>query len=510
MALHKFSPGGCRQDCETSGCCPSGTCTDGRSYTEYTLKVYRNGVLQATYTLPHNAAESSGSTCAFVSLSADAGICGEASGWGLLTFGVASGQTTYSVALYSSDPLANNPQLQLTAPGVALGSAPQDCTQTLTGTFTIFSAACNGYTWTYQIEPSGTLCTAAATNSCCPCDACRLLRDDFNRTAGTDLGANWTETAGQWTLESPSRLATDDTSAIVLSTTSSSAVGIAVTAKGASGDKIRLIAGYQNASNYFYAEFTWGSGTISIYERSGGSDTLLQTGTEFGTLTANEYARIYFCSDGSGTFVARTTSGGGLNVGASGSTPTGSQYGLGTGTTNGGSVEFSRFESYVISAACEDCNRCCSQNDETDQYEVDLGAGGLTNVNCTNCAAVAGVFVLTRVGAPLQWQYENTNFCAQSCSATPGVAWTLRITLTRQTLGASARCRWHLAVLLQVLSNNVPQLPCGSHYSQYWDALEDASEPCAGSWSLPRMLTTETATKPCTGNLPATIGLASV
>lgn len=520
MALHKFTPGGCRQNCDTSGCCPDSVCAATVSHTFYTLRVYRDAVLVATYTLP-KADIDFGTTvgCGFTSAEAGPGICGLTESWALFVIQKNGSNVQYGIVINDVPFGTPGPYTYLSVAGVVIGPAPVNCGQTLSGAFDYYDISCGVHAWTYEVEPGGTLCTAAASNSCCPCEDCRLLRDDFNRAAGTDLGANWTETAGQWTLESPSRLATDDTSAIVLSTTSSSAVGIAVTAKGASGDKIRLIAGYQNSSNYFYAEFTWGTGVIKLYKRASGSDTLLQTGT--GTLAANEYARIFFCLDGAGEMKARTTAGAGVYVTASSTAPTGSQYGIGTGDTNSGDVQFALFDSYVISTACEACEAttqhvgcgsadgCCQQEDETYQYEVDLGAGGLTNQNCSACPSVAGVFVVTRIGSSCTWRYVDERFCTQSCDANPGCSgyWTLTITLTRQ---GAFTCRWHVEVTLAVGCTSSSEGGCGVHSTTFADAYEDNGEPCAGTWTLSRTLTLETATKPCTGTLPATIGLASV
>lgn len=524
MALHKFTPGGCRSNCDSvDECCHPTVCQAGSPATEYTVAIYKSGVLQCSWTLDQHVVAThptAGYVCYwYASAGQAATICGTAATYyAVLNFYTGGGLTGCGIAIRTTN-YPSTTGTALSGQSGSLGASPADCGVSFSGSLTNFDPSCTE-TWTYQVTAGATPCsttgtTAGSGGSCCPCEDCQLFRDYFNRAAGTDLGSNWTEAAGQWTLESPSRLATDDTSAIVLSTTTSSAVGIAVTAKGASGDKVRLIAGYQDANNYFYAEFTWGTGTIDLYKRSGGSDTLLQTGT--GTLLNGTFARISLCLDGSGNVRA---AGGAIVVAASSTAPTGSQYGLGTGATNSGSVQFTVAESYVVSATCEACpviiehvgcnppfNNCCQQEDEAYQYEVDLGAGGYVNDNCNNCAAVSGVFVLTRVGSDCAWRYEDDAFCPQTCSSgSPSSNWSLLITLQR---GGPDNCRWRLSVLIYVPFG--PQETCGNRLTTYIESTEPGvSATCAGTWTLPWSFSTSPGVTPCTGNLPATIGLASV
>lgn len=256
-------------------------------------------------------------------------------------------------------------------------------------------------------------------NPGCGC-CCKLLSDDFARSDSTDLGANWTETAGSWSIAS-GELVTASSAAFCEATVAvpvNNGVHISVTAEAsASTSTARVIVNYQDANNFNFVEVRFGTGAyLRLYERSGGTDTLLNSQGK--TLAINTPTTLVVCYfDGI------------LSASQGGSTRSavvnfdGGSFGVGSGA-NVGNIIFDNFVATKISDNCEECEaqpciQCC-KNDTWNVYiPPDTFGGGSSEGGPFPCACTVAqcgdvlndnTFVLERTGS-CAWAYEEDIGC---------------------------------------------------------------------------------------------------
>lgn len=223
-------------------------------------------------------------------------------------------------------------------------------------------------------------------------DACVLLSDDFDRADDTDIGANWTEVSGSWSISS-NELAS--LSGLVISTVThtNQNVSLSVVVRGATGAKFRLIFGYVDTNNYWFIEVEIG-GNLSLVERASGSNTTHDSASS-GTSAATDYtlsgcmSGLYFVGNCNTAHVEEAT------------TATSGSFGLGIGATGLGTPKFDDFLARKVESGCDyclvedDCTGLCDPFTVPGAFEVTIA--GLTNDGCSDCTSLNGTYVLTQI-----------------------------------------------------------------------------------------------------------------
>lgn len=244
----------------------------------------------------------------------------------------------------------------------------------------------------------------SAPKCCCdgggedPCDICS---DAFNRSDSSDISTGsdcgWDEEAGDPTIAS-NVLRFTTASAIAVSTTQQPDgdpdVFLTVLARAsASGDKARLIGAYVDASNYHYCEVIFGTGTVTIGKRTAGTDSTLVT--ESISAPINTWLSMNLCL--TPTNISSSTGGGVLSAATTASSP---EFGLGTGGTVTGNVEFDDFTAAKSGVSCFACfGRCqdCLDFQAPLQLKLVVPSGTFSSLGgCTlaECQALEGTFFL--------------------------------------------------------------------------------------------------------------------
>lgn len=197
----------------------------------------------------------------------------------------------------------------------------------------------------------------------CCCECCQH-GDEFNRADSTDLGSDWDERSGDWSISSNQLYEAGTAGAMVIFQPNCShprMLAYVTIEDETQGDIYRLIVNYLDDDNFMYAEYEVGaspSGTISLYSVSGGVGTELRT--ENVVLTGYGGIRIFTVCLSSQTFSAHLS-----NVSAymcvwEGVGPThatGYKAGLGNGA-----AQDILYDHFLMSEHWEDndkCPECC-------------------------------------------------------------------------------------------------------------------------------------------------------
>lgn len=235
--------------------------------------------------------------------------------------------------------------------------------------------------------------------ACSCCESCSIFTDDFNRADDTNLGSDWSEVSGSWAITS-NTLRTSSTSAVCVHDTGygSAQMKVAVSLQGASGDFLRVIFGYVDSSNYWFAEVKIGAGTagrFDLYRRSGGSNTLRTSNVSL-DIPADTWHNCSVCLTSEAGISAVLDIAGGQTVTAGYSTAltTEDAVGVGTGSTASASTQF---DDLAVTKAGGDCPECA-----------------LPNVGCGNCDDGLGYYIYK---ATLYASF-GTGFNAGQCGAT--------------------------------------------------------------------------------------------
>lgn len=104
-------------------------------------------------------------------------------------------------------------------------------------------------------------------NWCCVSGPCIIVTDDFERADDTDLGADWDERSGDWSIDTNRLKEAGTSGAMVICTTPNplgerSYVQIYVYPNG--GEKYRIILNYLNDGSYQYVEVECGASDIVL------------------------------------------------------------------------------------------------------------------------------------------------------------------------------------------------------------------------------------------------------
>lgn len=204
---------------------------------------------------------------------------------------------------------------------------------------------------------------------CCPPAGCDYFSDDFNRADSSDLGSDWTETAGDWSIAS-NLLAVSTASAVVTCNTTHPTSGTAYRVSvamcgGQEGDALRA---WINNDPTTFGEVTFHTDGATGRARL----RLFVAGTLVGETDIwappGEWCYVYLCTDGDHVALGV---GGTLYLSAP-MTITSSVCGLGTGALNGAMpAKFDNFrltKHYSDDATCPACGESC-----TFFYEYPLG-----------------------------------------------------------------------------------------------------------------------------------------
>ncbi len=172
-----------------------------------------------------------------------------------------------------------------------------------------------------------------------------------------------------------------------------------------------------------------------------------------------------------------------------------------------------------VDCCCGECLDCC--DDRLTEYVVDLGAGGLTNDHCDNCAAIAGEFTVAWEDADTCfWMYGADDWC-DGCVFThnlwPSGGGRLDLVIVLRLLNG---CKWQVTVQLTGTGVDPPSQDdldefCeGQGFRQLTQAVYEGPggvTDCDAA-ALPVTLTkvSEWWGGECNGTLPATIQLEAV
>jgi hypothetical protein len=224
---------------------------------------------------------------------------------------------------------------------------------------------------------------------------CSVALDNF----GTDLLAtDYTIISGSWTV-SGGRLRISDYGAMILhnSQMTGGAGRITVTSQvDAVGVNVRVIAAYEDSSNYIYAECERTGATDSnwkLYEVVAGVAT--QVGTTYNDaatgLNTNLIASVCWSANNANLFT-----GGTLRIFAD-TTVNGNQCGVGADAA-AGEAEFDAFtlaNAFEITGVVAGCVRCTpSCVDSTMRSQVQMDVAGITNGTCGSCTSLNNTYIL--------------------------------------------------------------------------------------------------------------------
>lgn len=247
-----------------------------------------------------------------------------------------------------------------------------------------------------------------------PCECCGgqcdIFDDTFDRADAATLGGDWDERSGTWNIDT-NEAETGDSNAVAIvdmdhPDAADSHVVVVDFVADDNGDQVRLICTWDNDNQYLFAEAEVGatSGTLRLYERIGGVNTLIDDETVNG-LVPNTLHRLEICFDGVKYARAKLT----VNVGGG----SGFAYAFGPSLITGGdrvgiatgavstSVQFNNFDWERHGLDTDFCELCavlpcdpCVDDEAPTLLSVTIS--GVTNVSCTgnNCTDMNGTFIL--------------------------------------------------------------------------------------------------------------------
>lgn len=276
------------------------------------------------------------------------------------------------------------------------------------------------------------------------CCCCPVYSDTFG---GSDLDG-WTEDAGSWS-EGSGVASTSSTTAVLSCDTEhlDGDVRIIATVTTASGNYARLILGFVDTDNYFYAEFRFhaSTGQILIVERSGGSDTTLATKTNVAYGASSDLTFEHR----SGMFVA-TGGDDCITSDDSDNEPSNGVTALGTGGTVASAVDFddveiTKMRDGCASATCPVVCSNCSSSEAPLQWLVKIV--GVANDDSDECVDFYSGTYLLRQNSACTWNCNSVN----EGSGLLGVGlevvvesgdYILRVTASEQVMGSPQPTTW--------------------------------------------------------------------
>lgn len=335
---------------------------------------------------------------------------------------------------------------------------------------------------------------------CANCNVgCTIFGDEFIRADSTNLGCEWTEVSGDWSIASSSVVPVVG----VLrcnrwhpDRTTHHRVQIVASSSGNNG-RPRAIVNYLDANNYLFGEVQIGStsGTLRLYRRAAGTNTLVATATVSANWTSS--LTMVVCFNGTSLVLTATTSSG--HTRSIGAVVTGFTDGIyaGIGCDNvSGTLRINSFlferhrdaQNPTCGECSPDCSSCCDPTDQPPmRLKITVGPG-LTNRNCSYCELVEGEYLLDYFpsGNPCRWRYRSGPVCTITtgpCVAYPSLTtpvFDIMVTIVNDGFGT---CYWVAQFQLGLLSS--PDFVCLNAKASY--QLEIDGDCQAFPVTLPRV-----------------------
>ena len=348
---------------------------------------------------------------------------------------------------------------------------------------------------------------------CCgddpPPGGCTILSDSFDRDDSTDIGTDWDEVEGDWSISS-NRLVVSGSgiaATIAQRNIDSNYVVMALLVGGS-----RLIFDYVDEDNWHALQYNYtsdSSASITVVKCTAGSVSTINT-TSFNpsTKTGVPYDEIgirgcvlgdrvvvnYGTSVAGNSYVVAITPHGGLGAGV-GSTGTAAE------------IDDFAFSYYVDHG--DDCPYClvncatCAESGVTlPEYIVDLSGFSFANDECDRCVEITGEYAV-QYFSDCTWRYNEEGFCYLGEGCNPAA---LAIVLSLANF--SGECYLVVTVRLNAIVN--PDNPCvsASFTSRYEKRIPNTSSYDMVALNETLSLISDTQTG-CVGSFPATIAVRS-
>lgn len=317
-----------------------------------------------------------------------------------------------------------------------------------------------------------------------PCCGCIIKIDDFHRADSGTPGAGYTVVSGTWPIAS-NQLTTASTNAVLVSTTthSGSIYLQAVLETATSGDLIRLIIGYVDASNYYFAEIKVGdssTGYARIYSRIAGVNTQLSQSITYPFYLDIARSELEICYNAATGRIAVISYGVVVNEADAGvGALTGDKFGLGTGATNASGIAFSLLQVLDVSADCQQCDGCAECDEAELPATLDATLAGYHTDSFYNW--LAGTYTLAKITACV---YEMTTTLTITCDCLPArpTAETHDITIRATVFKTAGVRKWMVEVFDAYLTCAVVIDPPPRPADQVWYLDNGSATSCIGSY----------------------------
>jgi len=264
------------------------------------------------------------------------------------------------------------------------------------------------------------------------CCGCRYFSDAFSRDEGdTELGDRWLIEAGTWTVLAGT-LQTASANALAVAEKEEPGDNPAMVASvcvllPAVGDQGRLICNYQDAANYWYVQVTIVDEThaeLEIHQVVAGVHTEIGTPSSQ-SRSLDDWYTIRLCLVDDRLIVELQVSGCESEITTwiaaervEDCTIVSTKAGLGTGSLDD-AIQFDEFGLYRHYSVDERCPRCGHQcgalcyftGTVPEEMVLDVGVGGLIDLNCGYCNQVQGEYTLSSIYGACLWRYEENNVC---------------------------------------------------------------------------------------------------
>lgn len=338
---------------------------------------------------------------------------------------------------------------------------------------------------------------------CCGGTVCEILVDNFNRADSTNLGSDWTETSGSWSIAS-NQLSGNGLCLTVPERADSS---VYYTVSAYIQWLGRLYFDADGAGNYHYIENGRSGTFLSFGNQSGviADYTLVNTSTD---------RDIKVCVDGS-TLYINYYDNSFTNLKVRTFTP---NDGLKAGLGSAFSRVYDNFEYKVHTAGCSECtgeeaecsSGCCSEQPPAD-IVIDLGTSFLSNSGCSTCTGIAGEYTLSAIGDCI-WYYEEAMSCTM-CNGNDGPT-CIGDSLLRMTLTLGV-CAWELRIeygddfgITNPDCGTGGDIGCRTDEAIYKLTMSNPTNCATLDDSMTKFSTS--GSNACTGTWPTTIGIAAV
>ncbi len=259
---------------------------------------------------------------------------------------------------------------------------------------------------------------------------CTQFEDNFDRSNSSDIGSDWSEESGDWSIAS-NKLSISSANALCLCDVSlDHPYALEVIVEGSTADDdIHIIFNYVDSDNYTFIRITVNDGSgnrLEIVDRVGGVETMLSD-TAHALSTGSPQGVMLCVYD---TYVWLETPGENISAHV---TVGSSVCGLGTGDTVTGTITFDDFSITTprsVNPLCDltPCDEVCSCSDDFDTLpttHLEVVISGTVNRSptvCTDCEDFDGTYLLyiercADPGGATNWLYTFPED-GQPCEAT--------------------------------------------------------------------------------------------